>query len=168
MCQASSPPADISSAAEAGGSMFLRYTVFTVLSLFLLGLSQTARAQTTEACYTGPPGTAGVGVCRSGSRSLVDGPCDGEVLPWIDVPDNGIDEDCSGADLTLLACGAPFEEEASFSLANHRPVITGVIILSLATLTALIVLILRRRKTIRQRDIVTERIPRYTRNKDEV
>ena len=133
------------------------------LVLFLLGLSQSARAQTTQACYTGPPGTAGVGMCRTGTQSLVNGvwtPCEDEVTPRIEIPDNGMDEDCNGADLMSATCGAPLvNEEASF-FSSHWPEITGVVMLSLATLIALIVLILRRRRSIRQRDIVTERIPR--------
>ena len=51
-----------------------------------------------EACYTGPPATLGVGVCKAGVRVCADGvfgPCMGEVLPSPDVC-NGLDNDCNG------------------------------------------------------------------------
>ncbi len=51
----------------------------------------------TRACYTGPAGTAGVGVCRAGSQTCSSsawGPCTGEVLPQEEVCGNAIDEDC--------------------------------------------------------------------------
>lgn len=49
----------------------------------------------TEACYAGPPGTEGVGVCRAGSLTCAEdgsgfGACEGEVLP-------GETEGCTGA-----------------------------------------------------------------------
>ena len=49
-------------------------------------------------CYTGPPGTRGIGVCRSGERACASGafgPCVGQVLPGQDVV-NGLDDDCDG------------------------------------------------------------------------
>jgi hypothetical protein len=57
----------------------------------------------TEACYSGPMGTAGVGTCRAGSRSCVRdgdgvvawGPCTGEVLPAANRCD-GVDRGCTG------------------------------------------------------------------------
>jgi hypothetical protein len=55
----------------------------------------------TEDCYGGPGGTAGVGECRSGTRTCNDngfwGGCDGEVTPSHDVCGNGLDENCNGA-----------------------------------------------------------------------
>jgi hypothetical protein len=54
-----------------------------------------------ESCYGGAPGTAGVGVCLSGSRTCDPsgvswGPCLGQVLPGAEVCANGKDDDCDG------------------------------------------------------------------------
>jgi hypothetical protein len=59
-------------------------------------------------CYPGPPGTAGVGVCREGEQTCgfrrVWGDCDGAVVPSEDVC-NGRDDDCDGAtDEGLVDC----------------------------------------------------------------
>jgi IgGFc binding protein len=55
----------------------------------------------TKSCYSGAPGTVGVGVCTSGTQTcLADGiawsPCVGQVIP---IPEkcNGLDDDCDGA-----------------------------------------------------------------------
>ena len=53
-----------------------------------------------RACYSGPAGTAGVGVCRAGTETCrADGsgygPCAGEVTPSAEVCD-GLDNDCDG------------------------------------------------------------------------
>lgn len=57
------------------------------------------RAGDTQACYSGPMGTQGVGICRVGTRSCVAagtyGPCTGEVLPRTESC-NGVDDDCDG------------------------------------------------------------------------
>jgi len=55
----------------------------------------------TAACYSGPAGTAGVGICLSGTQicnpdGLGYGPCTGEVLPGTETCGNAVDEDCSG------------------------------------------------------------------------
>ena len=60
-------------------------------------------------CYDGPAGTAGVGICKSGSQTCKGGlwgPCTGEVTPQPEVC-NGLDDDCNGKvdDGTLCATG---------------------------------------------------------------
>jgi hypothetical protein len=57
-------------------------------------------AGTQQACYTGPDGTAGVGVCRAGVQICGDdglgyGPCQDQVLPDAEICD-GADNDCDG------------------------------------------------------------------------
>src|SRR5689334_13741645 len=59
------------------------------------------------ACYSGPPGTNGVGACRGGVRTFAGGPCVGEVVP---TPEscNGEDDDCNGVvddGLGTMTCG---------------------------------------------------------------
>jgi len=53
----------------------------------------------TEVCYTGEPGTARVGLCRDGLRICgpggAFGPCEGEIVPAIEICDQG-DNDCNG------------------------------------------------------------------------
>ena len=50
-------------------------------------------------CYEGPEGTMAIGECRAGIRYCTDGgfdvPCDGQILPTIEVCDN-LDNDCDG------------------------------------------------------------------------
>jgi hypothetical protein len=54
-----------------------------------------------EACYSGPDGTEGTGVCVPGVRTCLDGAfgaCEGEVLPAaVDACGDALDNDCSGA-----------------------------------------------------------------------
>ncbi len=53
----------------------------------------------TRSCYTGPAGTAGVGLCQAGTQTCVNlnwSTCAGEVLPVAEVCSNGIDENCNG------------------------------------------------------------------------
>jgi hypothetical protein len=57
---------------------------------------------TTTACYTGPRGTEGVGLCAAGLTTCEAdgsgyGPCEGEVLPATDSCATAEDEDCTGA-----------------------------------------------------------------------
>ena len=55
-----------------------------------------------QACFSGPPGTQGLGICAAGVRFCgefdVWGPCEEEVLPATEVCGNGVDEDCDGLD----------------------------------------------------------------------
>ena len=56
---------------------------------------------TTQACYSGPPGTASVGICHEGSRTCAAdgssfGPCTGEVLPSVETCATPEDDDCDG------------------------------------------------------------------------
>ncbi len=55
----------------------------------------------TMACYGGPVGTEGVGSCMGGTNTCNPegsawGPCEGEVQPFPEVCDNGLDDDCTG------------------------------------------------------------------------
>ncbi len=55
-----------------------------------------------RSCYTGPPGTDGVGVCAAGTETCLPdgtgyGACTGEVLPGVENCAAPPDEDCSGA-----------------------------------------------------------------------
>ena len=52
-------------------------------------------------CYTGPPGTLGVGICKGGTQACnalgtAFGPCAGEVLPQPEICTTTADEDCDG------------------------------------------------------------------------
>ncbi|MFO0631369.1 MAG: MopE-related protein [Nannocystaceae bacterium] len=50
----------------------------------------------TQSCYSGPRGTAGVGVCTEGTQLCAEGSwglCEGEVTP-LDEACNGVDDDC--------------------------------------------------------------------------
>ena len=56
----------------------------------------------TRACYSGPAGTSGVGVCRAGAETCIAaaagtewGPCTGEITPSMELC-NGSDYDCDG------------------------------------------------------------------------
>ncbi|WP_437674630.1 MopE-related protein [Sorangium sp. So ce131] len=52
-------------------------------------------------CYSGPPGTAGVGLCAAGvatcdALGTALGPCEGEILPSVETCDTPVDDDCDG------------------------------------------------------------------------
>ena len=53
-----------------------------------------------EECYTGTEGTEGVGPCKKGTRTCIEGGiwsrCEGEVLPKAEDCTNGIDDNCNG------------------------------------------------------------------------
>jgi len=52
-----------------------------------------------RSCYSGPPETENVGLCRSGRQYCIDGsfgPCEGEVLPEDKETCDGHDNDCDG------------------------------------------------------------------------
>ena len=52
-----------------------------------------------QTCYTGPPGTLNIGICRGGTETCtagVFGPCIGEVLPQTETCGNSLDDDCDG------------------------------------------------------------------------
>ncbi len=53
-----------------------------------------------RACYTGPAGTAGVGVCLAGTQTCDAAgnwaTCQGQQLPQAEVCNNAVDEDCNG------------------------------------------------------------------------
>jgi hypothetical protein len=57
----------------------------------------------TRACYTGPVGTEGVGICKGGTQTCnasgsAWGPCQGQVLPTLETGlcTDGLDNDCNG------------------------------------------------------------------------
>lgn len=66
------------------------------------GTSCVCMPGSTQSCYSGAPGTAGVGLCASGTRTcaasgLSYGPCLGEVVPVAEVCSDFLDNDCDGS-----------------------------------------------------------------------
>ena len=66
-------------------------------------------ANPTRICYTGPDGTDGVGVCRSGSQECLEeniwGPCSNQIIP-VNEDCDGEDNDCNGeVDEDFQCCG---------------------------------------------------------------
>ncbi len=56
---------------------------------------------TTESCYSGPEGTAGVGACKAGTKlcnaqGTAFGACGGEVKPTTETCNTAVDDDCDG------------------------------------------------------------------------
>ncbi|MFT3775810.1 MAG: MopE-related protein [Minicystis sp.] len=64
----------------------------------------------TKACYAGPAGTAGVGICKAGTQTCANGnwgACTGQVTPGTETC-NGLDDDCDGQvdeGLGTVSCG---------------------------------------------------------------
>ena len=93
-----------------------------------------------EACYGGPPGTQGVGICKAGTKTCADdglsfGPCEGQVQPALENCLASADEDCDG---TAQACTGnglwskrfgDAQAQSANAVANRAggPVITGAL-----------------------------------------
>lgn len=64
---------------------------------------------TVQACYSGPAGTNGVGMCQAGTQTCLGGGkfsvCSGETLPKAETCGDGLDNDCDGT--VDEACPAP-------------------------------------------------------------
>src|SRR5438477_6238529 len=55
----------------------------------------------TQSCYSGPANTAGVGPCKAGTQTCNIsgdgwGPCLGQIVPDVELCNDGIDQDCNG------------------------------------------------------------------------
>jgi len=78
-----------------------------------------------QACYEGPEGSEGVGLCREGQRACVDGvwagTCEGEVRPRAEDCTSPGDEDCDGAGCSDVAWAKLFGNAGS-------PTCTGIAI----------------------------------------
>ena len=79
----------------------------------------------TQACYSGPAGTIGVGVCKGGTHTcnpdgLGYGACVGEVLPAVDICSNATDEDCNGS-----VCGQTMWARALGNIAINGVAVDG-------------------------------------------
>jgi hypothetical protein len=77
----------------------------------------------TMSCYSGFPGTSGIGACRAGLRICQDGvfgACTGEVLPAVEVCNN-VDDDCDGTVDEGLDCTPPDSRTPAVRLAAAIP-----------------------------------------------
>jgi hypothetical protein len=65
------------------------------------GVGCVCAPNTTASCYSGPAGTAGVGICAAGNKTCnaqgtAYGACAGEVVPQTETCTNSVDDDCNG------------------------------------------------------------------------
>jgi hypothetical protein len=79
------------------------------------GVCGTCVPGATQSCYTGPPGSLGVGICHGGTRTCqatgTFGACAGEVTPRAEICGNGQDDDCNGViDNGCPVCGNGVKE----------------------------------------------------------
>ncbi len=81
-----------------------------------------ATAGETRACYSGPPNTAGVGICRAGTQACNNtrtdwGPCMGEVLPRPAGEDctTAVDDDCDGNALEFPCVCVPLMDSPCYT-----------------------------------------------------
>jgi len=90
--------------ANGDGQLNVGDAVFMISYIFKGGLApdtgccEGCSEGATRLCYTGPPGSQGVGQCAAGIQTCVGGewgPCVGEVLPSAEICD-GYDNDCDG------------------------------------------------------------------------
>ena len=80
----------------------------------------------TQACYTGPGGTLGVGACQAGMQTCNNGtfgPCTGQVTPAPETC-NGVDDDCDGIvddGLGSTTCGTGACQVTVANCVNGQP-----------------------------------------------
>lgn len=81
---------------------FIKESDFIGETVTLFGQNETGGNCTggrTESCYNGPDGTEGIGICRAGNRTCINGTwdyCIGEILPQPANYTNGLDNNCNG------------------------------------------------------------------------
>jgi hypothetical protein len=77
----------------------------------------------TQACYSGPAGTADVGVCRRGTQTCVNGAfgaCSGAVMPGTESCANeGDDDDCDGTADDIAGRGDPCTVSANHGICRN-------------------------------------------------
>lgn len=72
-----------------------------------------------SACYTGPTGTEGVGICQAGSQTCnaigsAYGPCVGDITPVVETCGDNLDNDCDGLSDDGCVC-TPFTVAACYT-----------------------------------------------------
>ena len=81
----------------------------------------------TQACYSGPPATNGVGACKPGTQPCVNGTwgaCTGDVTPQAETC-NGVDDDCNGMvddGFAQVTCGVGACQVTVYPCAGGQPV----------------------------------------------